>query len=697
VPRAGHTSRWLLLVAALVTAIAVAGGCSSPPPPPLVQPPAPPPPPAANPVAPDQGKQLTVAVDELGTGFNPHLISDQSPLCTEVASVVLPSVFRPGAGTDLALDTTVATSATVTSTAPFTVSYELNLAASWSDNAPIAAEDFVYLWQRMRSESGVVDAAGYRLITDVRSRAGGKAVDVVFAQAYPAWQRLFNNLLPAHLLKDAPRGWGTALSDSIPVSGGPFQVISLDRARGQLTLARNDHYWSTPPVLDTLVLRRIDPTGLLDGLRTGELPMAHLWPDQPTLAAVATLGPLVRVQPVAQPMVVQLGLRTDRGVLTDQRVRLAIGAMLNRDALIAVGTSNGVGGVRDDAQLLAPSEPGYHPTAPAGAPMHPDPALVTQQLTAAGYQRDAQGRWTLLGAPLRVTVGAPTDRPRFLAIAQEAAKELTAAGVAAEVVTAPGAALFTDPTVVPTPPSLSASPSPSADPAGPPAAPGPPAPTRSGHGLHGGPARPVATPSTPPPGPSVGSTAAAGPGAADPKTAPKPGPAAGPGAAAPGAAGSVAASATPAGSSAAASSSTASSTAASSTTQPPPAPAGVVVDLTVMPRAVGADLASTASSNYGCPPGMAGVAQPARNSTGFCLAALQPVLDATLGGALAPDQAAATIESTLWQQLPAIPLFQTVTTLVTTPKGDQLTGHVGPGPLTIGPFGTAPTWQPANQ
>ena len=56
-----------------------------------------------------------------------------------------------------------------------------------------------------------------------------------------------------------------------------------------------------------------------------------------------------------------------RFVFTDQRVRVAIGALLNRDALIAVGTSNGVGGVRDDAQLLAPSEPGYHPTAPAGA------------------------------------------------------------------------------------------------------------------------------------------------------------------------------------------------------------------------------------------------------------------------------------------------------------------------------------------
>ncbi|MDT7557222.1 MAG: hypothetical protein QOI68_1692 [Pseudonocardiales bacterium] len=691
-PRAGLAPRWLLLVMPLLTALALLAGCSTALPP-QAQPVAPPPPPA-NPVGPDLGKQLTVAVDDLGTGFNPHLISDLSPVSTEVASLVLPSVFRPGPGGDPQLDTTVATSAKVTATAPFTVSYELNLGASWSDNAPIAAEDFVYLWQRMRADPGVVDAAGYRLITDVRSRAGGKAVDVVFAQNYPAWQRLFNNLLPAHLLKDAPRGFGTALSDSIPVSGGPFQVTALDRARGQLVLARNDHYWVNPPVLDTLVIRRIDPTGLLDGLRTGELPVAHLWPDQPTLSAVAQLGSRVRIQPVAQPMVVQLGMRTDQGVLTDVRLRQAVGALLNRDALIAVGTSNGVGGVRDDAQLYAPSQPGYHSTAPAGAPIHPDAGLANQLLTSAGYQRGAQGRWTLHGAPLRVTVGAPADRPRFLAIAQEVVKELNAAGVDAQLVTAPGTALFTDPTVVPTPPSLaasaSASPSPSPSPGpltGTPLPPGPPGVVRPGHGTHGGPGLPAAAPAHPaavPPAPAP-LTPRAAPVAAHPAAAPpaEGQPVATASAPAPGQAPGAGPSASP----------TASSSAPPAA---PPTPVGVVVDLTVMPRAVGADLASTASSNYGCPPGMAGVAQPARNSTGFCLATLQPVLDATLGGALAPAAAEAAIESVLWQQLPAIPLFQAVTTLVTTPKGDQLTGHIGPGQLTTGPFVTAPSWQPAN-
>ena len=170
-------------------------------------------------------------------------------------------MFRPDADGTLQLDPTIATSAEVTATEPFTVSYELNLEASWSTNAPIAAEDFVYLWEQMRSQPGVADAAGYQLITDVRSRAGGKAVDVVFSQPYPAWQQLFSGLLPAHLLKDAPGSWTGPLTDGLPASGGPFRVTSVDRARGEVLLARNDLYWDTPTVLDELRAAQARPAG----------------------------------------------------------------------------------------------------------------------------------------------------------------------------------------------------------------------------------------------------------------------------------------------------------------------------------------------------------------------------------------------------------------------------------------------------
>ena len=42
--------------------------------------------------------QVVVAVDDLGAGFNPHLLAHQSPVTTALAGLVLPSVFRPGRG-----------------------------------------------------------------------------------------------------------------------------------------------------------------------------------------------------------------------------------------------------------------------------------------------------------------------------------------------------------------------------------------------------------------------------------------------------------------------------------------------------------------------------------------------------------------------------------------------------------------------
>ena len=266
-----RTVRWRVAMLVALLAVLLVAACTTP----AAPAPAPPPPTAA-----PQPSQIVVAVDDLGAGFNPHLLAHQSPVTTALAGLALPSVFRPDINGDLQLDKTVATSAQVTAQNPFTVTYELNLEASWTSNAPIAAEDFVYLWERMRDEPGVVDAAGYRLITDVRSRAAGKAVDVVFSQPYPAWKTLFSNLLPAHLLKDAPGSWTGALTNGLPASGGAFRVVSVDRARGEILLTRNDQYWDTPAVLDQLLLRRLGGTALVDGVGVGDVDIALPDPDE---------------------------------------------------------------------------------------------------------------------------------------------------------------------------------------------------------------------------------------------------------------------------------------------------------------------------------------------------------------------------------------------------------------------------------
>lgn len=454
---------------AVLALAALVAGCSADP----IPAPAPQAPPV--PTVQAETTQLVAGVDEIGPGFNPHLRADQSPVTQAISTLVLPSVFRPDANGHLQLDRTIATSAQVTSTAPFTVSYELNVQASWSSGAPIAAEDFVYLWQQMRTQPGTIGSSGYRAISDVRSRAGGKAVDVTFDRPYPYWPELFSGLLPAHILKDAPGGWTAPMANGVPVSGGPYRVMGVDRVRGEVLLTRADPYWATPAVLDEIVLRRIDPSMLTAALgnRDVDLALPEAGPEvERAIAAVATGGGAGKptVQRAPRPVVQSLEFRSGGGPLADPRVRQGVAAALDRDA---IRRTVAPAALPADAFGPAPSEPGYRPSAPAGAPGHPDPAASAAALTGAGYVRGANNVWQIGGRPLSLVVGAGADRPRDVAVARVVVAQLRAAGIQATLVAPPAADLFAQPTVNPTTPT--ATPTPSAGGAGP--APGAPAPT----------------------------------------------------------------------------------------------------------------------------------------------------------------------------------------------------------------------------
>jgi ABC-type transport system substrate-binding protein len=578
--------------------------------------------------------RLVVGVGELPGGFNPHLLAHLGPVTTALATLVLPSVFRPDAGGVMRLDETIATSAEVVAAEPFTVSYELNLEASWSDNAPIAAEDFVYLWERMREEPGVADAAGYRLITDVRSRAGGKAVDVVFAHAYPAWPELFADLLPAHLLKDAPGSWLGATTGGLPASGGPFRIGTLDRARGLVELTRNDLYWDTPAVLDTLVLQQLGDVDLSAGLASGDVDIALPDADAALRTALGGLQPAPRTQLAPQPVVVQLGMRSDGGPLADPRARQGLGALIDREAVRAGVSSDALAA---DAFGLAPSEPGYQPTAPQGAPARPDPVAAGQLLAQAGWSRDlTTGRWAVAGAPVRLVLGAAAERPDDLTVARLVAEQLDTAGIDVEIVVPPAVALFGQEAVPAIPPSATPAPT--------------PAPTAPPDGASGPTSATAAAPS---------SSRATAPTPRRPTTAPTTAPTTSP------------------------------------TTSAPAGPPGTVEpDLLVLPRTTGGDPGTELASDYGCPEPDALVPVPPRTPTGFCFAALQPALDELVSPSPRAD-AAVGVERVLWQQLPALPLFQPVTLVLSTSDADAATG-VGPGPLLTGPVTGAPSWRVPN-
>ncbi|WP_231750820.1 ABC transporter family substrate-binding protein [Mycobacterium sp. NAZ190054] len=401
----------------------------------------------ATPPPPMKATQIIMAIDSIGPGFNSHLLSDQSPVNAAISSLVLPSSFRPipdsrtPTGSRWELDTSLLESAEVTSEDPFTVTYHIRPEAQWTDNAPIGADDYWYLWRQMVSQPGAADPAGYDLITGVQSVDGGKTAVVTFSRPYPAWRELFNDILPAHIVKDVPGGFAAGLAEALPVTGGQFRVDTIDPQRDEILLARNDRYWGEPATPDLILFRRGGaPAALADSIRNGDTQVAQVHGGSAVFAQLSAI-PDVRTARIVTPRVMHLTLRAQQPMLADPLVRKAVLGLLDVDLLAAVGAGDDNTVTLAQAQVRSPSDPGYVPTAP--------PAMTREEaitlLSEAGYQIESapeptpaapennRGRLTREGQPLTLVLGVAANDPTSVAVANTAADQLRNVGIAASV------------------------------------------------------------------------------------------------------------------------------------------------------------------------------------------------------------------------------------------------------------------------
>lgn len=371
--------RGRLAVATLGVVAAVVAGCTADPPPPVRESAAP-----ATPTTTTPGQTIQVATDSIGVGLNPHLLADQSPVTTAVAAATLPSSFVPTAtptGVQLLMDPAVLIGADVTSLAPFTVTYRISQDAQWSDGLPVTADDFTYLWQQMSRQPGTVAPAGYRLIEDVASRAGGKEAVVRFRSPYPAWRELFSSMLPSHVLRGVPDGFQTGMDTGLPVSAGRYTVTVIDPSRDEVRMQRNDRYWRTPAVVDQIVLHRVGtPTQLAESVRSGDTGVVAL-AGGPATAGALDVIPGVVVGRTAVGRVLELTANTRSSVMADDAVRRAVLGIV--DPQVVTDAAAGESVVTPVANpVLAPSDPGYYPVDRT----RPDASAVAGLLAGAGWR-----------------------------------------------------------------------------------------------------------------------------------------------------------------------------------------------------------------------------------------------------------------------------------------------------------------------
>ena len=414
---------------------------------------------------PQRPTQIIMGIDSIGAGFNPHLLSDLSPVNAAISALVLPSAFRPvpdpgtPTGSRWEMDPTLLVSAEVTSQKPFTVTYKIRPEAQWTDNAPIAADDFWYLWRQMVSQPGVVDPAGYDLITGVQSLEGGKQAVVTFAQPYPAWKELFSNIVPAHIVKDVPGGFAAGLARALPVTGGQFRVESIDPQRDEILIARNDRYWGPPAKPALILFRRAGaPAALADSVRNGDTQVAQVHGGSAAFAQLSAI-PDVRTARIVTPRVMQLTLRANESKLSDAQVRKAILGLLDVDLLAAVGAGSDNTVTLDQAQIRSPSDPGYEPTAPpamttpaalallegSGYKVEPNASASPASTPAStGPPEVTRGRISKDGQQLSLVIGVAANDPTSVAVANTAADQLRNVGIAATVLALDPVSLYRD-------------------------------------------------------------------------------------------------------------------------------------------------------------------------------------------------------------------------------------------------------------
>jgi peptide/nickel transport system substrate-binding protein len=317
--------------------------------------------------------------------------------------------------------------------------------AVWHDGQPVTAEDVVFTVEALKSpDAAGAGAAAWADVTveavdskTVRLVLGTPIGGVLAAATQP--------LLPAHLLADVPFA-DLATSDfaRLPVGSGPFAITDVDDQRATLVPASGvmppvaedpSGSASAPPSMDSLAtpfprpsagraspyLDEVevrfydDEAALAGGLRSGEV-------DAASGLSAARLGELAKEQgldrfqyPTTTLSTVLLNLRPGHKELRDPKVRAAMLAAIDRDALV----SEVLGGNATRADGLVPPTSWAYDAPSAGSVKY-DPKAASKAMQAAGWSKKG-GKWVAPGGkgayPLELLGVSPEANPRLASVA----------------------------------------------------------------------------------------------------------------------------------------------------------------------------------------------------------------------------------------------------------------------------------------
>jgi peptide/nickel transport system substrate-binding protein len=358
-----------------------------------------------------EGGTLNYAADQEPTGFNNNTSKDNGTSVANVIRNVFPVAFNLTPDFKVEMNKDLLESAEQTSENPQTVVYKINPNAVWSDDTPVSADDFIYLWKNLNGtikSNDVSGTTGYDQIKSVEGSDNGKTVTVVFKTPFRDWKSLFasgNFILPAHYVEKQSGGWNTGLDknpENMP-SAGWFKVENYTPGQS-LTLARNDKYYGPKSHLDSVVFRFLpESTTQPAALQNNEVDLIYPQPQLDQVQQVKAL-PDVTSQINFGPTFEHFDFNFKNEHLGDLKVRQAIAKGVNIEELV----NRTVKQFSDQAQPLGNRI--YMKTQPDQYQDHfgeygkGDTAAATALLEEAGYAKGGDGIYAKDGKKLSLRI-----------------------------------------------------------------------------------------------------------------------------------------------------------------------------------------------------------------------------------------------------------------------------------------------------
>lgn len=224
-----------------------------------------------------------------------------------------------------------------------TFTFKLRDGLKWSDGKPLTVEDVKFSFQTMKDPK-------YKAMSKMPYYEGLSACDIVDSKTvkFTAATNYFLNfdvaaeltIVPQHIYKDP----GAKLNKTITGSG-PYMLDTYDKGR-RIVLKRNTNWWGWEKAnkdgeynFDRIVFRFVDsPNIQLEMLKKGDIDYMGLEPEQ---YVKKTDGPewgktLIKVKTKNEgPKGFNwVGLNLQNKILADQKVRLALAQLMNRDMMI---------------------------------------------------------------------------------------------------------------------------------------------------------------------------------------------------------------------------------------------------------------------------------------------------------------------------------------------------------------------------